>query len=97
MTAPVTASATTLYLRTFGAARELLGEAHLRLNPSDIPASADGAPLTIADLHRALTARYPALATIGTVRYAANEAFVDDDYAIEPGDDLALIPPVSGG
>ena len=30
-------------------------------------------------------------------RVAVNQEFVDDDFEVSPGDEVALIPPVSGG
>ncbi len=34
---------------------------------------------------------------VGACRLAVNQAFVRADHALAPGDELALIPPVSGG
>ena len=33
----------------------------------------------------------------GHVRVAVNHAFAADDLALQPGDEVALIPPVAGG
>ena len=80
----------TLRVLAFGVAREIAGAGHI-----DLPAT--GGPATVAELHRHLTARYPALAGIGAVRYAVNQRLADDNHPIGPGDELAIIPPVSGG
>ncbi len=79
----------TLRLKTFGAARDIIGSPEL----SVVDASVD----TVARLHANLLAAYPELARIGSVRYAVNEAFAREQDAIRPGDELAIIPPVSGG
>jgi len=53
---------------------------------------------TLADLTAVLSDRYPRLASaLPTIRLAVNEEFAADDYELRPGDEVALIPPVSGG
>ncbi len=32
-----------------------------------------------------------------SIRFAVNEEYVDDDHKLEDGDEVAVIPPVSGG
>jgi molybdopterin converting factor subunit 1 len=50
------------------------------------------------DLAHALTERHPELAgRLQSVRFAVNEAFVDESEVVRAGDTVALIPPVSGG
>ena len=80
-----------MHLLTFGVAREIAGAPRLDLGDGD------GAPATVAELHALLLARHPALADIGAVRYAVNQSFAEDSTPIHPGDELAIIPPVSGG
>ncbi len=58
---------------------------------------ADGA-MTVAGLKSALAEQHPALAPLlPAVRVAVNEEFGLDDDPIAATDELALIPPVSGG
>ena len=46
----------------------------------------------------ALIAREPRLERfVASARYARNDAFVDATEALMDGDDVAVIPPVSGG
>lgn len=53
---------------------------------------------TVAELARYLETVHPALAgRLGSVRFARNETFATNDERIEPGDVIALIPPVAGG
>ena len=53
---------------------------------------------TVAGLRLALDALRPAAAPLLTrCRVAVNLEFVDDDHAVTPGDEIAVIPPVSGG
>ena len=82
-----------MILHAFGIAREIIGGATLDL------ASADATPLpsTVGELDAHLRARFPQLTEIGTVRYAVNQAFAAAEARIGPKDELAIIPPVSGG
>jgi len=53
---------------------------------------------TVAQLRDRLLERFPALhGAMGSIRFAVNEAFANDDNVLQSGDEVALIPPVSGG
>lgn len=53
---------------------------------------------TIAQLRQQLARDVPALADLlARSAIAVNGAYASDDTVIEPGDEIALIPPVSGG
>lgn len=53
---------------------------------------------TVADAHRALIAAFPALAALlPRVQTAVNQAVVGHSHTLYDGDEMALIPPVSGG
>jgi molybdopterin synthase catalytic subunit/molybdopterin converting factor small subunit len=55
-------------------------------------------PATAGDLWRYLREQYPALAPYeGSIAIAVNEAFASPTTALAPGDQIALLPPVSGG
>ncbi len=59
----------------------------------DLPESADVRALAVA-----LESRHPALAgALGHVRFAVNQRFVAPTDALQDRDEVALIPPVSGG
>ncbi len=75
-------------VRLFAAYREAVGSAHL-----DVPL----APGTcVADLLQTLREHHPKLiATRGLV--AVNREYVGPEFALRDGDEVALIPPVSGG
>ena len=56
------------------------------------------APLTGSALLAAFFDAHPATAALrGVTRLAVNQAFCTADTVLRPGDELALIPPVSGG
>ena len=74
----------------FAAARDLAGADSLAL---DLPAGA-----TVTDLRAELARRVPALAKLlAKSAVAVNHDFVEDDRVLAPGDEVAIIPPVSGG
>ena len=74
----------------FAAAREQAGAAELVV---ELPAGA-----CAADVVAAAVGAAPGLAGIAAqLRVAVNQAFVATDAAVREGDELALLPPVSGG
>ncbi len=53
---------------------------------------------TVAQVREAVAEGYPGLTpALPTIRFALNETFVGEDAALAEGDEVALIPPVSGG
>ncbi|MFN7952263.1 MAG: MoaD/ThiS family protein [bacterium] len=74
----------------FAACREIFGASatDLELGPG----------AAVRDALAALVAREPRLERfVAGARYARNDAFVGADEALADGDDVAVIPPVSGG
>lgn len=53
---------------------------------------------TVADLRRAIMASHPDVAAlVARSAVASGARYVADDEPLQPGDDVAIIPPVSGG
>jgi molybdopterin synthase catalytic subunit len=53
---------------------------------------------TVADVYRVLRARHPDLEPdLGLIRPARNQSFANWDERVTDGDEVAFIPPVSGG
>ena len=77
-------------VRLFAVAKELAG------GPTLVVDLADGA--TVGDLRRALGEAIPTLRPmLKGMRLAVGHQYVDDSATIYTGDEVALIPPVSGG
>ena len=77
-------------VRLFAIQRELAGTREVGLDV------ADGS--TVADVWDALVGRYPALAPgRDFVRFARNGAYAEETTGLRDGDEVAMIPPVSGG
>ena len=80
----------TLTIHLFARARELTSADSVVIELA--PAS------TVADVKCALADHFPALASLLTVSaIAVNHDFAEDSHVIAPSDELAVIPPVSGG
>ena len=74
----------------FALYRERAGCSRCRI---DVP---DGG--TVADLTGAVRQRFPGLAPPGVkIVVAVNADYADPEQALHPGDEICLIPPVSGG
>ena len=77
-------------VRLFAVQRELAGTREVSLDV------VDGA--TVADAWDALVTLYPALAPgRDFVRFGRNGAYADEGTTLHDGDEVAMIPPVSGG
>jgi molybdopterin converting factor subunit 1 len=79
----------TVKIRFFASLRERLGRAEL------VRDVAGGA--TAGDVLATLHEEFPALAGSGRVAIAVNSEYVDAGHVLADGDEVALIPPVSGG
>jgi molybdopterin converting factor subunit 1 len=74
----------------FAAARDLAGADSVVV---ELPAGS-----TIAELRNNLARRIPALAgLLAKSAIAVNHDFAEDDRVLQPDDEVAVIPPVSGG
>lgn len=74
----------------FGVTREIIGGATLRIPKEELPKD-------VASLKAMLIEKYPPLKEITSLRIAVNNEFAKNEMAIGPEDEVALIPPVSGG
>lgn len=52
---------------------------------------------SVGKLRQTLSETYPAMRALSSLMIAVNQEYAPDDKVIQPGDDVALIPPVSGG
>ena len=57
-----------------------------------------GEGIRVSEILPMLESSHPGLMAMSSVlRYAVNREFVAEDHALHDGDEVALIPPVSGG
>jgi molybdopterin synthase catalytic subunit len=86
----IEATGVRIRVRLFAIQRELVGERFVDLELAD--------DATVADGWGALVARFPVLAPgRDSVRFARNGDYADTTDTLADGDELAVIPPVSGG
>ena len=80
----------------FGQAREITGREEipwrdLLAEQSDIP------PATVGHLRALLVQKYPELERLSSLAIAVNSQYATDDVLLAKEDEIAVIPPVSGG
>ncbi|GAB3717521.1 hypothetical protein GCM10027592_59680 [Spirosoma flavus] len=79
----------TVSVLLFGITRDLAGQTVVSVS---LPENAQ-----VTDLLNQLHQDYPALASIRSLLVAVNGEYADADQPIRQNDEIALIPPVSGG
>ena len=73
----------------FGITKDLIGNQKIRL---EIPGT-----ITVAGVKKILQEKYPVLIDLNSLAIAVNSEYALDDMLIHEEDEIALIPPVSGG
>lgn len=76
-------------IKAFGISREIIGNKLLEM---DLP---EGYP--VADFKKDLFRKYPALVDLRSLYIAVNNEYAGEQSVLREGDEIALIPPVSGG
>ena len=79
----------TVNILAFGIAKDIFGGSSISL---ELPKSA-----TAVDLKTALEDRYPRLKQLASYLLAVNNEYADDELLLTTTDEIAIIPPVSGG
>ena len=80
-----------LEIRLFATLKDRAGQNRVTLTLA-------GPGVTVQEMLEKLAAAYPALApSLPTTLVAVNRQYATPDTAIQPGDEIALFPPVSGG
>ena len=80
----------TVCVKLFARTRDLAGTGELMV---DLPEQA-----RVADLRKSLAAIYPALSTIlDRCAVAVDNEFAGENVVLHPNNEIALLPPVSGG
>ena len=78
-----------LNIKCFGITKDILGgfSHEVSINEGE----------TVAIFLENLQKKYPALLELPSLHVAINEDYQEPHYLIKPGDEVVLIPPVSGG
>jgi sulfur-carrier protein len=76
-------------IKAFGATRDIFGTRELTIE-------VEGEP-TVSQLRAELEAQYPQLKGLKSLFVAVNHEYAEDQKKLLASDEIALIPPVSGG
>jgi len=79
----------TVEILAFGIAKDIFGASVIRI---DLPDTA-----LAGDLKTALEEKYPRLKQLASYLLAVNNEYAADDLPLNQHDEIAVIPPVSGG
>lgn len=73
----------------FGIAKDIFQNAFAEVDAND--------DMTVADLKAIIEEKYPRLKLLKSYMIAVNNAYANDELIISSTDEVAIIPPVSGG
>jgi len=73
----------------FGIAKEIVGGSELELDSAGIE--------TVGGLRRQLNSMYPRLLQLSSYFIAINDEYAEENNLLQSRDEVAIIPPVSGG
>jgi len=75
----------------FGIAKDIVGQSELQIsNTNDVPKS-------VQELKDFLKRKFPEFGKLSSFAVAVNSEYVKDNVALNSNDEIAIIPPVSGG
>lgn len=79
----------TLKILTFGIARDIIGGSTFSIELTE--------GSTAEDLKKEILALYPRFISLSSLMIAVNAEYGNSETTLHEGDEIALIPPVSGG
>ncbi|MDO6472271.1 MoaD/ThiS family protein [Maribacter sp. 1_MG-2023] len=74
----------------FGITKDIVGS-------SEINFSNELKPVNVAELKKQLIKSYPEFSKLNSLAVAVNSEYADDDLPLNGNEEIAIIPPVSGG
>ncbi len=75
----------------FGIARDIVGKATLTISGDK------NYPSSVSELKQVLSETYPEFSKLSSLAVAVNSEYAQDNVALQATDEIAIIPPVSGG
>ena len=73
----------------FGITKEMVGKQKFQM---DLVESS-----TVGDFKKSINEEYPELIEVDALAIAVNSEYATDEIVLQPNDEIAIIPPVSGG
>lgn len=74
----------------FGITRDIVGGISTKI---DLPST----QTTVGQMLDLLKTQYPSMADVASILVAVNDEYAEPNQVLQSGDEIALIPPVSGG
>ncbi len=78
-------------IHLFAVARDIVGSSVYTIDTKQVPCC------TVGDVRRILCKEFPELLTLRSFAVAVNQRLADDTVVLTPHDEVAIIPPMSGG
>ena len=78
----------TVTILAFGIAKDIFGDSSIQV---ELPGA------DVSELKKVLEEQYPRLKQIKSYMVAVNNEYAEDDLLLAERDEIAVIPPVSGG
>lgn len=75
----------------FGIAKDIVGKSSFRFNEEEV------VPISVAELKKKLKNTFPEFGHLSSMAVAVNSEYATDDTTLKKEDEIAIIPPVSGG
>lgn len=75
----------------FGIAKDIVGKSQLQFSETD------KVPSSVSELKKILSDTYPEFSKLSSLAVAVNSEYAKDDVSLKRNDEIAIIPPVSGG
>lgn len=75
----------------FGIAKDIVGKSQIDMD------FGEDSPSSVADLKLVLKKRYPEFSKLSSLAIAVNNEYAEDHVQLKSNDEVAIIPPVSGG
>ena len=76
-------------IKLFGIAKEIVSSSSLNIELES--------PCTVNELRHEVMSKYPSFGDLKSIMVAVNSEYAKDDLELTASDEVALIPPVSGG
>lgn len=75
----------------FGIAKDIVGKSQLEFSETD------KVPSSVSELKKLISEAYPEFSKLSSLAVAVNSEYARDDVLLNSADEIAIIPPVSGG
>ena len=75
----------------FGIAKDIVGQSQLQFS------ELNKLPTSVLELKQMISERYPEFENLSSLAVAVNSEYAEDNVSLNGDEEIAIIPPVSGG